>query len=85
VARQLKERPCKTLEFETRQSGLTPVLHRPVEITGVKRTLKAASHQFSSPAAAFGQNRSFNPKFSYCIDGQTWVESRRQSAFKIFE
>jgi hypothetical protein len=32
VARQLKEWPCKTLEFETRQNRLTPVLHRPVEI-----------------------------------------------------
>ncbi len=32
MARQLTERPCKTLEFETRQSGLMPVLRRPVEV-----------------------------------------------------
>jgi IS30 family transposase len=38
VARQLKERPCKTLEFETWESGLSPVLHRPVETAPHKRT-----------------------------------------------
>ena len=32
MARLLKERPCKTLEFETKWSGLRSVLHRPVEI-----------------------------------------------------
>ncbi len=31
MARQLKERPCKTLQLETWQSGLTPVLRRPIE------------------------------------------------------
>jgi len=39
-ARQLKERPYKTLEFESRQSGLTQVLHRPVEPASVKRPLR---------------------------------------------
>jgi len=31
VARQLNERPRKTLQFETPRRDLTPVLHRPVE------------------------------------------------------
>jgi hypothetical protein len=34
VARQLNERPRKTLGFETRQRNLTPVLRRPVEPAG---------------------------------------------------
>ena len=31
VARELNERPRKTLEFEIQQNDLTLVLHRPVE------------------------------------------------------
>ncbi len=33
AAHHLNERSCKTLEFETRRSGVTAVLRRPVEIT----------------------------------------------------
>ena len=43
MARQLKERPYKTLEFESWQSGLTQVLHRPVEIA----TLCGQSRHFA--------------------------------------
>ncbi len=39
VARQLNERPRKTLQFETQQRDLTPVLRRPVEPADPKRTL----------------------------------------------
>jgi IS30 family transposase len=38
VARQLNERPRQTLQFETQQRDLTPVLPRPVEPAGDKRT-----------------------------------------------
>ncbi len=38
AARQLNERPRKTLAFETPAVSLTPVLRRPVEPAGVKRT-----------------------------------------------
>jgi IS30 family transposase len=34
VARQLNERPRETLQFETPQRDLTPVLRRPVEPAG---------------------------------------------------
>ena len=37
AAHHLNERSRKTLEFETRRSGVTPVLHRPVEITAISR------------------------------------------------
>ena len=33
LAHHLSERPRKTLEFETRRSGVTAVVRRPVEIT----------------------------------------------------
>jgi hypothetical protein len=38
VARQLNERPRETLQFETQQRDLTPVLHRPVEPAPQERT-----------------------------------------------
>ena len=37
VARQLNERPRETLQFETQQRDLTPVLRRPVEPARQKR------------------------------------------------
>jgi hypothetical protein len=38
VARQLNERPRETLQFETQQRDLTPVLRRPVEPASKNRT-----------------------------------------------
>ena len=36
AAHHLNERPHKALEFETRRSGVTAVLRRPVEIAGIR-------------------------------------------------
>jgi hypothetical protein len=38
VARQLNERPCETLQLETQQKDLTPVLRRPADPAGLNRT-----------------------------------------------
>ena len=38
LARQFNERPRETLQFETQQRDLTPVLRRPVEPAAKKRT-----------------------------------------------
>ena len=43
AARQLNERPRKTLKYETPARNLTPVLHRPVEPAGDTRTLAVQS------------------------------------------
>jgi len=43
AAHHLNKRPRKTLEFETRRSGLTAVLRRPVEIAWVIDRLRLKS------------------------------------------
>ena len=47
AAHRLNKRPRKTLEFETRRSGLTAVLRRPVEIAASYRTLPKTQFIFS--------------------------------------
>ena len=75
MARQLNERPRETLQFETQQKDLTPVLRRPVEPAGVERTLSEyiATSQFDpkrSSAGGVGSCREEECRYSNLSLGQ---------------
>ena len=70
VARQLNERPRKTLDFESQQSDLANVLRRPVEITTRSRRSPIRPYGNCSAGRA---GRSLNPSTPRRCQIPVWV------------
>src|SRR4051794_38362846 len=66
VARQLNERPRKTLQLKARQRDLTPVLRRPAEPARVARTCRGQIHRRSSTTEAFNLEYRFPIGGPFC-------------------
>ena len=62
AAHHLNERPRKALEFETRRSGVTAVLRRPVEITLLSDIAENEAYFSYSPVIGIVMTREY-PRF----------------------